>query len=331
MYNSKNRNEFLGIDIGSSAIKAIKLKVVDSGIQLTDHGCVTFPTPAIKDGKIIDRKSIVDALKSIKFLFSAEKQPENVCVSIPGVSTTTRFARLPEFSYREFNKLLNSEAQTYCDPEKYTFSAKLLNEKEPDFSEANPVTKKCVMLLMAEKSMLGEYAETLQESGISCANFSVDILASVKAFESACKKHAEGEENTGIIHVGAQTTNISVVKSGILIFTRSMQNDEEKISPEKISFEARRSFDYFLEQSRESKISRIILSGGPSSDEVFRQSIGKNLGIAIELGNPLEEIEITASDKAGIISNIYQFPVAIGLALISVHAATITRLNSGFF
>lgn len=331
MSKSKMMNEFIGIDIGSSAVKAIKFTTTDSAIQLADHACITFPNPVIKDGKILERKSIVDALKSIKFLFSEGKATGNICVSIPGCSTTTRFARLPEFSLMEFNKLLKSEAQTYCDPEKYTFSAKLLGEKQHVSKESGAVTTKDVVLLMAEKSLLSEYTEILQEAGISEANFSVDVLASVKAHESWLKNLAKAEECSGIIHVGAQTTNISVVKSGRLIFTRSMQNGEENISPEKISYEARRSFDYFLEQSKEGKLSRVILSGGPSGDKAFRLAVGKELGMTVEFGNPLEEMEITDSDTAGIINGINQFSVAIGLALISIHSSFVSKFSSGFF
>ena len=117
--------------------------------------------------------------------------------------------------------------------------------------------------------------ETMQLAGIHDPNFSVDILASLKAYENCLKKMATAGDKTCIIHVGMQTTNISIVKSGILIFTRSMQNDETKDLAANIVFETRRSLDYFLEQSGEDKVSRVLLSGGPSSVESIREAINQ--------------------------------------------------------
>jgi Tfp pilus assembly PilM family ATPase len=225
---------------------------------------------------------------------------------------------------------LQSEAQIYCDPGNFTFSAKLLNERPIGSYEKGDKAKNEILLLMAGKEMLSEYSQVLREAGIHNVNYSVDILASIKSAELWLMKHAESCDKTAIIHIGAQTTNISIIRAGILIFTRSMLNKENKISAEKICFEAKRTFEYFLENSREDKISRILLSGG-RVDEQFRKKICKGLQIETEVANSLEEIEVNTENKLEIVNNLNSYPVAIGLALISIHANHVSKLSSGFF
>ena len=167
----------------------------------------------------------------------------------------------------------------------------------------------------------------------------------------------EGGEVVAIIDSGARTTNISVLKSGILEFTRNipiagnniteslrdtLKQDFEQAEAMKIqegsiaegasseiaeviqgtvdelASEIRRSFDYFKAQSREPMIHKIILSGGSANLGGFSTYLMNELGVDVNIGNPLEGIAVVVPDTEELYNNLQQFTVAIGLALRGV-------------
>src|SRR5436853_939253 len=53
----------VGLDIGSSAVKAVELKPVGKGYKVTAFGAEPVPADAIVDGAISDAASAADALR----------------------------------------------------------------------------------------------------------------------------------------------------------------------------------------------------------------------------------------------------------------------------
>ena len=327
----QNTRIYLGIDIGSSAVKAVRLQGDITGIQLTDIGCIPFSRPVLQDGRIHDPAAIVEALASMAFLSAGDTPPAAVCASLPGLATTTRFTTLPESSPQEFYKLLQSDAQTYCDPEAHLFAAKLLQERPPRSPEADGVPRRGVMLLMAERAVLQEYTDVLQHAGLANVAMSVDLLACAKAFANQIHLSGEAGDKTAIIHLGAQSTILLVLKSGQVIFTRSMRNDPTRDLAENTVAEAGRSFAYFLEQSGEGSISRVLLSGGPVGDSACFDVFRHHLGIPVERGNPLVDLDLPVIQEAEANRITHQLVVAIGLGLIGLQAHHLTRLSAGIF
>ena len=152
-------------------------------------------------------------------------------------------------------------------------------------------------MLMADKALLQKYTNVLHQVGLANVAISVDLLACAKAFANQIHLTTEAGNKTGIIHLGAQSTSISVLKAGQVIFTRSMLNDPRKDLAEHTVSEAGRSFTYFLEQSGEGSISRVLLSGGPAGDPACFDHFSKHLGIPVEQGNPLVDIDLSAHWK----------------------------------
>ena len=55
----------VGLDIGSSAVKAIELKPTGKGYKVTAFGTEPVPPDAIVDGAIIDAGSVADAIRRV--------------------------------------------------------------------------------------------------------------------------------------------------------------------------------------------------------------------------------------------------------------------------
>jgi type IV pilus assembly protein PilM len=82
----------VGLDIGSSAVKAIELKPVGKGYKVTAFGSEPVPPDSIVDGAIIDGAAVVDAIRR---LFEARniKTWRRRCRAMPSSSRRLRCRR----------------------------------------------------------------------------------------------------------------------------------------------------------------------------------------------------------------------------------------------
>ena len=55
----------VGLDIGSSAVKAVELKPAGKGYKVTAFGSQPMPPDSIVDGAIIDGTAVVDAIRRL--------------------------------------------------------------------------------------------------------------------------------------------------------------------------------------------------------------------------------------------------------------------------
>lgn len=323
--------EFLGIDIGCEVLKVVRLAMTADGLAVTAQARVPFPAPVIDRNMQLNKPEILTGLSTVKSLLTRNSRNTHSCVSISGFMTTTRFVRLPESTTQEFHKLLQSECQTYCDPESFIFSAKLLDRLgnfryDPDM----PKWRRDMLLLMVEKDILADYHDIAELASIPNPDFSVDFLGLAQAFSAENARNiGPDNEVTGIIHVGAMNTSISVIRKGYPIFVRHMLNDLAKDLVENTCFEAGRSLDYFYENSGINSLDKLLVSGGHMADEGFRSKLGERLKVSAELGNPLQGL--AATDDAELIENPHLYAVALGLARISMHSRMSARLEAGFF
>jgi type IV pilus assembly protein PilM len=93
---------------------------------------------------------------------------------------------------------------------------------------------------------------------------------------------------------------------------------------EKLIEEIERSFDFYHEKNQEAKVERLILLGAGSQLKGLVKTLKNNLGIPVELSNPLKEM---STDKSALSKeNLYSahiFTQALGAALASEGAINI--------
>src|SRR5688572_23177679 len=99
--NSTNRNALVfrrakalvGLDIGSSAVKAVELKPVGKAYKVTAFGSEPVPPDSIVDGAIIDGASVVDAIK--RLFDSRGIKTKDVAASLSGNAVIVKKISLP--------------------------------------------------------------------------------------------------------------------------------------------------------------------------------------------------------------------------------------------
>src|SRR5689334_15653211 len=83
----------VGLDIGSSAVKAVELKSVGKGYKVTAFAVQPVPPDSIVDGAIIDGAAVADAIKRL-FENKAFKSKE-VAASLSGNAVIVKKINLP--------------------------------------------------------------------------------------------------------------------------------------------------------------------------------------------------------------------------------------------
>jgi type IV pilus assembly protein PilM len=208
-----------------------------------------------------------------------------------------------------------------------------------------------VVLVAVKRTTIEEHVAMLDRLGLSPAIIDHDGFAVANAFEMRCKALGTDDDVTrGLVDVGAQKTNIVIMKGARLQFSRQFyvagndltevvarRFDEDpadiermKLEPggalrtmqdamesvlEDMCNEIRLSFDYYDNQFEE-KVTEVYLSGGSVMFPEFQKMMGGVLGLKCELWDPMETLEISGPKfDAGRLSGMNSdTAVAVGLA-----------------
>src|SRR6478735_8011408 len=84
----------VGLDIGSSAVKAVELKPAGKGFKVAAYAAEAIPPDSIVDGAIIDAGAVSGAIRR---LFDGNKafRSKDVCASLSGNAVIVKKIALP--------------------------------------------------------------------------------------------------------------------------------------------------------------------------------------------------------------------------------------------
>ncbi len=101
----------VGLDIGTSSVKALELRETGRGYQLVNFAVNPIQPQAVVDGAIMDANAIIE---SITQLFRDTKiRNRNVVMGISGHSVIVKKISLPEMSAEELEESIHWEAEQY--------------------------------------------------------------------------------------------------------------------------------------------------------------------------------------------------------------------------
>lgn len=215
-------NTAVGVDIGTSAVKIVQLKKTPSGPELINYGMMPLSPDSMVEGAVGNPQSVSAAIKEI--LKSRKIKPERSFASISGQNVIMRFTKLPIMSPDELEQTVRIEAEQYVPYaiDEVSITHSVLSTVDEDDDGGG---KYMILLVVAQKDLVASYTDVLKSSGVGVEIVDVDTIAAINALEGSYMQSAssqEGGEVVAIIDAGARTTNISVLKAGILGFTRNI-------------------------------------------------------------------------------------------------------------
>ncbi len=341
--------EAWGIDVGTTALKAIKLrregdKVYLEAMEVVEHsGFLSEPD--------VDRKEIVRESLA-KFVEKHPLRGERLFISASGASSFARFVKLPPVEPRRIPELAKFEAI-------HQIPFPLDQVSWDDHPFQNPESPDVEIGIFAIKTdILGALLADFRALGITVHGVQVAPLCVYNAllFEDKGK-----DKGTIVIDIGADHTDLIIMDQGRLwmrninlggnSFTESLaktyrlqfrKSEELKKTAATNKFarqifqalrptfadivaEIQRSVGYFNSSHRESRLEQIIGMGNSFRLPNLQKYLEQYLGMEVHRLDSFGKLEAPETRlAAGLSDQALGMPVAYGLALQGVGLGTIT-------
>ena len=341
----------VGLDIGSSAVKAVELKPSGKGYKVTAFGAEPVPADAIVDGAIIDAVSVADAIRRV---FEGKKafKTKEVCASLSGNAVIVKKITLPVMTENELAESIYWEAEQYIpfDIQDVNLDYQILDPG----TGANSRGSRDVLLVAAKKEKIAYYTNVIAQSGRTPVIVDVDAFALQNAFE--VNYGLEAGRVVVLLNAGASAININILQGDQSVFTRDIsmggnayteavqkeldlpfESAEqlkkgipvdgatfEEAQPvlhavtENVLLEIQKTFDFFKASASTDQIDRIMLSGGASRVDGFREMVQERFNAPVEDFDPFRTVawDKKLGGEAGEMAATAA--VAVGLALRKV-------------
>jgi type IV pilus assembly protein PilM len=342
----------VGLDIGSSAVKAVELKPAGKSYRVVAFGSAPVPPDSIVDGAIIDAAAVADAIRRI---FDGNKsfKAKDVCASLSGNAVIVKKITLPVMTESELAESIYWEAEQYIPFD--------IQDVNLDYQILDPGTgpeargSMDVLLVAAKKEKIGDYTSVIAQAGRTPVIVDVDAFALQNAYE--VNYGLEPGRVVVLLNAGASAININIIQDDQSVFTRdiSMGGNAyteavqkeldlpfdaaeqlkkgipvdgatfEEAQPvlravtENVLLEIQKTFDFFKATASSEQMDRIMLSGGASRVDGFREMLQERFNAPVEDFDPFRQVTWDARKLAGDPADLAATAaVAVGLALRKV-------------
>lgn len=203
----------LGVDIGSTAVKAIALGP-RRGATRPIIAQQLVPLPQGQD---------TDAAGALKAAVAALKVPtRTVNLSVSGPWVIMRVVEMPALKPAEMKQALPFEAQRYLP---FNVQDVVIDGVVLGPADAN---KSWVLIVACKKELLERRLDWVKRAGLEAALVDVDALALANSFLAQVNGRGAEERTRAVVNVGGQLTNLVVFKGTIPYLVRDIPWGGEK-------------------------------------------------------------------------------------------------------
>ncbi len=346
MFGLGGAKTIVGLDIGSSSIKAVELKRARGEVSAAHVGIEPLPADVVVDSMIVDSGSVSAAIS--KLFTEQQIKAKMVATSVSGHSVIVKRIAVPAMSDAELSESIQSEASQHIPFD--------INDVHVDYQilseEGSGGATMDVLLVAVKKDKVLNYTNVLSLAGKQPALVDIDAFALQNCYQYNYDP-APGS-TVALLNLGASVMNINIVKGTKPLFPRDVSvggnqytdalqkeldlnfDDAEGLKlgrkvgtvsedaklpvlqqvTEVIVLEIQKTFDFFRATAAGEHIERIYLAGGSSKVPGLLEALRQEFSLPVELLNPFQRIGSAAGSPL-IEQNAGQFTVAVGLALRS--------------
>ncbi len=319
----------IGLDIGTSSVRAAELSFAKGQVTLEKLGQVALPEGAVHDGEVIDAGVVAAAIKQLwaSTGFSSKK----VVIGVANQKVIVRQVDIPWMPQSDVKKSLAFLVQDFVPMpvEQAVLDFHPLEELVGD--NGNRILRG--LLVAASRDMVNSALDAVRKAGLSAAMVDLTSFAVIRALAEA-DHLGMGAQVEALVEVGARVTNIVIHRGGVPSFVRILLMGGQDVTdaiaermgvPEpqaeaikqqlgtaasgdaletqtalrvvdmvSAAFveEVRGSLDYYLASSGSSPISRLVLTGGGARLNGLAQRLQTSTRIAVQMGTPIRSLNI---------------------------------------
>jgi type IV pilus assembly protein PilM len=347
------RRTAIGLDIGTSVVRAAELSFGRGGLTLERFGQVVLPDGAVRDGEVVD----VDAVShTLKQLWSATGfGHKKVMMGVANQRVIVRQLELPWMEPEELRASLAFQVQD--------FLPMAVDQAELDFfpleqvnSEEGVRTLRGLLVAAARETVLAN-VRCAERAGLQVSGVDLSSFAVLRAMGRQTSLEVDTE---ALIDVGARVTNIVVHSAGVPRFVRILLMGGQDVTDavaERLGVptehaeglkqqfahashgdelatvtttvatiaqdfvdEIRGSLDYYGASNPGAPVERIVLSGGGSRLDGLVDRLTTSTRLPVIPGDPLSALRVgntgLDADQIDFIKPLAAVPVGLALGAI---------------
>jgi len=336
----------VGLDIGSSSVKAVELKQSKQGYELVALGMEPLGQDIVVDGAIMDAPAVAMAINKI---FEGQKfTSKNVSTSVSGHSVIVKRVPLPAMTEEELYDRIQSEASQHIPFE--------ITDVNLSWQVLETIDSQMEVLLVAvKKEKILSHTSVFDHAGKKPIVVDIDAFALQNCFE--VNYEPDPAQTTALLNIGASVMTIDIVRGGIPLFTRDVSvggnqytdalqkeldlgfDDAEKLKTGEgiagvsedqksailrsvsdiLVLEIQKTFDFFRATASGENIQRIFVAGGTARVPGLIDLLREEFGMPVEELYPFRKVVINPGkhNESEIRDLASRMAIAVGLALRS--------------
>ncbi len=333
---------FFGLDIGTTAVRLVELRGNGPTKSLVRYAYVPVDSKVVLSDSKADQQKLAQVIRSL--LDQAKMTTKNVAVGVPSGKVFTAVVDFDRLPANEMAKAIRYQADslipTPLDKSKIDWA--VIGDSPKD------QTKVEILLSSVENAFVEERLDLLESIGLEVISFEPDNLALTRALIAP-----DALVPQMVLDIGSKSTDLVVTMNGAPRLTRSIPTGAEAIiraasqnlniddkqarqfvfkfglSREKLegriydailstvdilTNEIDKSIKFFQTRYVDTKIARIIVTGGASALPEFPLYLANKFGIEVEIGNAWRNVAFAPERQNELLAVSNHFGVAAGLA-----------------
>lgn len=346
------KKNLVGLDIGSSSVKAVELQNRRGTVELVSLGYENLPSDTIVDGQIMELNNVSNVVSSI--FREHQIKTDRVVAGVSGHSVIIKNIVVPQMTEEELEESIDWHAEEHIPFD--------IADVSLDY-QITGRTHDALQVLMAacKRDKIANVKQAIQLAGKQPAIIDVDAFALQNCYEVNYQP-APGQV-VALLNIGAATMNINILNGTKSVFTRDVSvggnqytgllqkelglpfdqaeavkrgmpipegTEEREIQPiletvsDILALEISKTMDFHRATAEEGEaaVQMILVSGGGSKLPGLIEYLSQRFEIPVEVLDPFRQIRVDARrfDPDYMREVVPEMAVAVGLALRGVDA-----------
>jgi type IV pilus assembly protein PilM len=342
----------IGLDVGSSAIKLVQLKIGRRELTLQNFGIEPVPPQTIVDGAVMNHGALVDAIRNLTRRIRLKGK--SAALAVAGNSVILKRLMIPAMEGAALEEQMEWEVR-----QNIPFPRDDVIVDHTVLVGQTPQGQMEVLLVAAKRDIIAQYMAAVRDAGLQPMVVDAAALALQNAVEGGIG-FVPGE-TVAIINVGASFSTLSIVSDGKPSFNRDVgaggntyteaiqrqlavpmdgaeaykvggaiaaMGAAADVVPqevhailaqvsEQVAEEYQRSLDFYLNDAVDARLSRIYLCGGSCLVPQLPKAIQDRARIPVEIIDPFARVAVDSRrfDVDYLRANAPVATIAFGLAM----------------
>jgi type IV pilus assembly protein PilM len=341
----KGDEQYVSVDIGSSAIKIVEVRSGAGSLRVLAAGSLPMPSSAIQNNMVSDPAAVAEVLRAL--LESKGIRGRKAITAIPGPAVIIKRVTLPSQTAQELENTILVEAGNFIPEDLENVN---LDYQITDYIEDGK--RMDVLLVAAKKDIVSSYAETVRAAGLMPVVVDVDYFALENMFE--LNYEPPPNQVIALVNVGARYSSINILRNGRSTFTgdvpvggRDITDalvrdlgvevevaerlkagetvagvDAEQVAvamgpaADTLIDEIHHALSFFWTAATDETINEVYLSGGAARMPELGERLSQRIEVPVAVADPLARVTLSPTlEASGLRQQGPDFAVAMGLAV----------------